>query len=39
MTDDDYIEVNLANWNSRVPHHVVGYDLDTYRNDPTSPAS
>ena len=36
MTDDDeYLAVNLANWNSRVPHHVVGYALDRYRDDPT----
>jgi SAM-dependent methyltransferase len=34
MSDDDYLAVNLANWNSRVPHHVTGYDLDRYRNDP-----
>ncbi len=24
---DDYLRINLANWNSRVPHHEVGYDL------------
>ena len=29
-----YIEVNRANWDSRVPHHVVGYDLDSFRSDP-----
>src|SRR4051794_21948503 len=34
MPDDDYLAVNLANWNSRVPHHVTGYDLDRYRADP-----
>lgn len=32
---DDYLAVNLANWNSRVPHHVAGYGLDEYRRDPT----
>jgi SAM-dependent methyltransferase len=31
---DDYIAVNLANWNSRVSHHVQGYRLDRYRVDP-----
>jgi SAM-dependent methyltransferase len=30
----DYLEVNRANWNSRVPHHVQGYGLDRYRDDP-----
>ena len=30
----DYLDVNRANWNSRVPHHVAGYGLDEYRNDP-----
>jgi SAM-dependent methyltransferase len=30
----DYLKVNLANWNSRVPHHVQGYGLDAYRSDP-----
>ena len=32
---DEYLTVNLANWNSRVPHHVIGYGLDKYRDDPT----
>jgi SAM-dependent methyltransferase len=31
---DDYIAINRANWDSRVPHHVMGYDLDRFRNDP-----
>ena len=31
---DDYLAINLANWNSRVPHHVAGYGLDKYRSDP-----
>jgi SAM-dependent methyltransferase len=31
---DDYLRVNLANWNSRVPHHVAGYGLDRFRADP-----
>jgi SAM-dependent methyltransferase len=30
----DYIAVNRNHWNSRVPHHVVGYDLDSFRSDP-----
>ena len=29
-----YIEVNRANWNSRVEHHVHAYDLDSFRQDP-----
>jgi 2-polyprenyl-3-methyl-5-hydroxy-6-metoxy-1,4-benzoquinol methylase len=31
----DYIAVNLANWNSRVPFHEQGYGLDAYRADAT----
>jgi SAM-dependent methyltransferase len=31
---EDYREVNLANWNSRVPHHAAGYGLDAFRADP-----
>jgi SAM-dependent methyltransferase len=31
----DYRRINLANWNSRVPHHEVGYALHEHRNDPT----
>ena len=31
----DYREINLANWNSRVPHHEKGYALDRYRDDPS----
>jgi SAM-dependent methyltransferase len=30
---DDYLALNLANWNSRVPHHEVAYGLDRYRDD------
>jgi SAM-dependent methyltransferase len=29
-----YIAVNRAHWDSRVPHHVEGYDLDSFRTDP-----
>ena len=32
---DDYLEVNKANWESRVPHHLKGYDLDHFRSDPS----
>ena len=32
--NDEYLAINLANWNSRVPHHVAGYGLDKYRADP-----
>jgi len=31
---DDYVSVNLANWNSRVPHHVHTYALERFRADP-----
>ena len=31
----DYVAVNLANWNSRVPLHERGYGLEAYRADPT----
>ena len=30
---NDYLAVNLANWNSRVPFHERGYGLDVYRRD------
>lgn len=30
----EYLATNLANWNSRVPHHVAGYGLDAFRTDP-----
>jgi SAM-dependent methyltransferase len=30
----DYVAVNRANWDSRVPHHVAGYNLDLFRSDP-----
>ena len=26
----DYVELNRANWDSRVPHHVQGYGLDAF---------
>lgn len=32
---NDYRVVNLANWNSRVPHHEQGYELGLFRSDPT----
>jgi SAM-dependent methyltransferase len=31
---NDYLKVNRANWNSRVPHHVRGYGLEQFRADP-----
>lgn len=34
MADDDYIAINRANWNSRVPHHERAYGLELFRNDP-----
>lgn len=30
----DYLTVNLANWNSRVPLHEKGYRLERFREDP-----
>ncbi len=30
----EYLDVNLANWNSRVPFHEQGYELGRYRDDP-----
>jgi SAM-dependent methyltransferase len=30
----DYVRINRANWNSRVPVHATGYDLDRFRADP-----
>jgi len=30
----DYQAVNLAHWNSRVPHHEQGYHLEQFRADP-----
>ncbi len=32
---NDYVAVNRANWNSRVPFHERGYGLDAFRADPT----
>ena len=34
MRVDEYVATNLANWNSRVPHHELGYGLDAFRDDP-----
>jgi SAM-dependent methyltransferase len=31
----DYRAINLANWNSRVPHHEIGYALHELVDDPT----
>ena len=28
------MEINVANWNSRVAHHEHGYDLDRYPSHP-----
>jgi len=32
---EDYLTTNLANWNSRVPHHVAGYGLEAFATDPS----
>jgi SAM-dependent methyltransferase len=29
---DDYLRINLANWNSRVPHHEIGYGLAAHHD-------
>ena len=31
---DEYAALNMANWNSRVPHHELGYGIEAYRTDP-----
>ncbi|MCX5688542.1 MAG: class I SAM-dependent methyltransferase [Planctomycetota bacterium] len=31
----DYVSINLANWDSRVPVHLKGYALDRFRTDPS----
>ena len=31
----DYRSINLANWNSRVPHHEIGYALHEHTDDPS----
>ena len=31
---DEYLPMNRANWDSRVPVHAAAYDLDAYRRDP-----
>lgn len=30
----DYLEINKANWDSRVPIHLQGYALDRFRSEP-----
>jgi SAM-dependent methyltransferase len=30
----DYLEVNRAYWESRVPHHVAGYGIERFAEDP-----
>ena len=32
---DDYLAINRANWDSRVPHHIRAYGLERFREDPT----
>lgn len=34
MSEERWRTLNLANWESRVPLHEQGYDLDRYRRDP-----
>jgi len=31
----DYQRINKANWDSRVPHHERGYDLQVFTDDPS----
>ena len=33
MTDRDYLSLNKANWNSRVPHHVENYGIEKFLAD------
>ncbi len=30
----DYLAINRANWDSRVPEHLKGYSIDRFRSDP-----
>ncbi len=32
--DDDYLAINRANWDARVPHHVRSFGLERFRDDP-----
>ena len=34
MEPRDYLSVNRANWNSRVPHHVANYGIERFLDDP-----
>ncbi len=34
MDEEDYIRINRANWNSRVPHHERSFGLERFRTDP-----
>lgn len=34
MMNEDYLAINRANWDSRVPHHEKGYDVEQFRTDP-----
>ena len=31
---DDYLEINRRNWDSRVPIHLKGYSIQSFRDDP-----
>ena len=33
--DENYLEINRKNWDSRVPLHLQGYALDRFRADPS----
>jgi SAM-dependent methyltransferase len=35
MSDDAYLSINRANWDSRVPFHEQGYGLEEFRDDPS----
>ncbi|WNB85146.1 class I SAM-dependent methyltransferase [Cellulomonas sp. ATA003] len=35
MSDDEYLDVNRANWDSRAPVHARGYGIDGMLADPT----
>ena len=34
--DDDYLAINVANWDSRAPLHARAYGIERYLDDPTA---
>src|SRR5262245_56584039 len=35
ISEEEALAINRAHWDSRVPHHAVGYGLERFRDDPT----